>query len=107
MRELLTKRVESFSKSPPPDLWIIDGGKANLDLAKSILPIDIPVIAIAKEKIEKRANRSKSKANDLIYYNNEIIRLDYNNKLLQFIQLLRDEAHRLAITSHRNRRDNI
>jgi len=37
MRETLTRRINSFSKNPPPDLWILDGGKTLLNLAVEIL----------------------------------------------------------------------
>jgi len=37
MRELLTKRAESFSKNSPPDLWVLDGGETLLKLALDIL----------------------------------------------------------------------
>jgi excinuclease ABC subunit C len=52
MKETLTRRVESFSKNPPPDLWVIDGGATLLKLAIEILEaygVFIDVIAITKE----------------------------------------------------------
>ncbi|MEK6659716.1 MAG: excinuclease ABC subunit UvrC, partial [Campylobacterota bacterium] len=52
MREMLTRRVESFSKNSPPDLWILDGGSTLLNLALEILNsngVFLDVIAIAKE----------------------------------------------------------
>lgn len=104
MKETLTRRVLSFESNPPPDLWVIDGGKALLNLAKDILSsvgVDIDVIAISKEKIDVKANRSKGKANDTIYTINDTLRLLPTDKRLQFIQKLRDEAHRSAISFHK------
>lgn len=107
MREALTRRVESFEKNPPPDMWLLDGGKANLMLAIDILAsvgVDIAVAAIAKEKIDGKAHRAKNSANDLIYTEAEIIKLPTSDKRLQFLQNLRDEAHRFALNYHRKQK---
>lgn len=53
MREVLTRRALDFDKIPPPDLWLIDGGKALLDLAKEIIVssgVNVDILAISKEK---------------------------------------------------------
>ena len=105
MRELLTRRVESFSKISPPDLWIIDGGSTLLSLAIEILKekrVNLDVIAIAKEKLDFKAHRAKGASKDIIYTQyGEIIELKPTDKRLQFIQKLRDEAHRFAINYHK------
>jgi len=107
MKELLSKRCESFEKNPPPDLWVIDGGETLLKLAKNICDsfgVDIDIIAISKEKSGKKTIRSKGKAKDRIYgVNGEIILNDYD-KCKLFIQKLRDEAHRFAIKFHRSQK---
>lgn len=107
MKETLTKRVESFSKNPAPDLWVIDGGSALLKLAMDILEsvgVNIDVIAIAKEKVDAKAHRAKGKAKDIIYTNDEVYKLHTSDKRLQFIQRLRDEAHRFAIAFHKKQK---
>ena len=104
MRETLTRRVESFSKNSPPDLWIIDGGTTLLKLAKDILDssgVFIDVIAISKEKIDAKSHRAKGKANDILHTINESFKLKSSDKRLQWAQNLRDEAHRSAITFHK------
>ncbi|MEJ2413884.1 MAG: helix-hairpin-helix domain-containing protein, partial [Sulfurimonas sp.] len=104
MRETLTRRVESFTKNPAPDLWILDGGATLLNLALDILAsngVTIDVIAISKEKVDAKAHRAKGKAKDIIYTKNEIFKLKESDKRLQWIQNLRDEAHRSAITFHK------
>ena len=104
MRETLSRRVESFVKSSPPDLWILDGGATLLTLALSILEshgISLDVIAISKEKVDAKAHRAKGKAKDIIYTKEDIFRLKESDKRLQWIQNLRDEAHRSAITFHK------
>jgi len=107
MREMLTRRVEKFEQNPPPDLWIIDGGKALLDLANNILQsvgVNIGVVAIAKEKVDAKAYRAKGKAKDLLYLEDDIFRLETSDKRLQFLQKLRDEAHRTAINFHKRQK---
>ena len=104
MRETLTRRVNSFVKNSPPNLWILDGGATLLKLALEILEsnaINLEVIAISKEKIDAKTHRAKGKANDIIYTKDEIFRLKNSDKRLQWIQNLRDEAHRSAITFHK------
>ncbi len=104
MRETLTRRVESFSKNSPPDLWIIDGGATLLKLAYEILEsnsIFLDVIAISKEKIDAKAHRAKGKANDILHTKDDIFRLKNSDKRLQWTQNLRDEAHRAAISFHK------
>ena len=104
MRETLTRRVESFSKNSPPDLWVIDGGTTLLKLAKDILDssaTNIDVIAISKEKIDAKSHRAKGKARDILHTVDESFSLLPSDKRLQFIQNLRDEAHRCAITFHK------
>ena len=107
MKEMLSRRISDFKLHPAPDLWILDGGKANLNLAITLLEaenINLDVIAIAKEKLDAKAHRAKGAAKDLIYTVNGIIELKPNDKRLHWIQRQRDEAHRYAITYHQNRK---
>jgi len=104
MRETLSRRVQSFSKESPPDLWILDGGSTLLKLALEILDsfsISLDVIAISKEKVDAKAHRAKGKANDIIYTQSAVFRLQNSDKRLQWVQNLRDEAHRAAINFHK------
>ena len=104
MRETLTRRVNSFSKNSPPDLWIIDGGTTLLSLAKDIIKssgVYIDVIAISKEKIDKKSHRAKGKANDILHSTKQSFKLANSDKRLQWAQNLRDEAHRSAISFHK------
>jgi len=104
MRETLSRRVESFSKNPPPDLWVLDGGATLLKLAIDILDsngVFLDVIAISKEKVDAKTHRAKGKANDIIYTEDDVFRLLPSDKRLQWTQNLRDEAHRSAIGFHK------
>ncbi|MCR4941383.1 MAG: excinuclease ABC subunit UvrC [Campylobacter sp.] len=107
MRESLTARALRFDKLSPPDLWVIDGGEALLNLAKEILQssgANVDVIAISKEKINTKAHRAKNSAKDKIYTKNTKFELSTDDKRLQFFQKLRDEAHRFVITFHQKTR---
>jgi len=107
MKELLSRRIEKFAQAPAPDLWILDGGTANLNLALMLLKeanVNLDVIAIAKEKLDAKAHRAKGAAKDMLYTPNGIIELKPNDKRLHWIQRQRDEAHRYAITYHQNKK---
>ncbi len=107
MREMLTRRIEDFPENPPPDLWILDGGAANLSLANKLLDeagVNLDVIAIAKEKLDFKAHRAKGAAKDTIYTQNGIIEFKPADKRLHWIQLQRDEAHRFAIAYHQKKK---
>ena len=107
MKELLTRRIESFEKNSPPHLWILDGGETLRRLAISLLEeakINLEVIAIAKEKLDAKAHRAKGSAKDIIYTEHSVFELSTNDKRLQWVQRQRDEAHRFAITYHQNKK---
>jgi len=107
MREMLGRRISDFTKEPPPDLWILDGGDANLNLALQLLKdakVNLNVIAIAKEKLDAKAHRAKGAAKDILYTDNGIVELKPNDRRLHWIQRQRDESHRFAITYHKNKK---
>jgi len=104
MKEMLSRRIEDFDRQSPPDLWILDGGEANLNLAKKLLEkahVNLDVIAIAKEKLDAKAHRAKGAAKDLLHTLQGVIELKANDSRLHWIQKQRDEAHRYAIAYHR------
>jgi len=107
MKEMLSRRIEKFQESPAPDLWILDGGQANLNLAQTLLKesnVNLDVIAIAKEKLDAKAHRAKGAAKDMMYTSSGLFELKPNDKRLHWIQRQRDEAHRYAITYHQNKK---
>lgn len=104
MKEMLTRRIEGFSNNPPPDLWILDGGSTLRTLAVDLLAsygVNLDVIAISKEKIDAKSHRAKGSARDILHTEDATLRLESTDKRLQFVQMLRDEAHRSAITFHK------
>lgn len=84
-------------KEDLPDLVLIDGGKGQLSSAVTVLKDlglkDLPVIGLAK-KLEEVFQPGMS----------ESIILAKTSSTLKLLQQIRDEAHRFAITHHRNRR---
>ncbi len=107
MKEMLSRRIESFYKNPVPDLWILDGGETLRRLAVQLLDeahIELNIIAIAKEKLDEKAHRAKGAAKDIVYTEHSVFELKTTDKRLQWIQRQRDEAHRFAITYHQNKK---
>jgi excinuclease ABC subunit C len=100
MREVVTRRYKrgQEEKKPMPSLVLIDGGLGQLHAAAEALAtleiINQPLAAIAKRE-------------EIIYVlgqENEPVVLDHHSPVLHLIQLIRDEAHRFAVTFHRKRR---
>jgi excinuclease ABC subunit C len=101
MREVVTRRYARLQeeKQPFPGLVLIDGGVGQLhaaaDALESLGIINQPVASIAKRE-------------EIIYVlgqEKEPIVLDRFHPILHLIQMVRDEAHRFAVTFHRTRRN--
>ena len=88
--------------SPWPDLVLIDGGLGQLNAARETLGElgvrDLALIAIAKGP-ERDAGRET-----FFRSGREPFRLKPRDPVLYFVERLRDEAHRFAVGSHRQRR---
>ena len=106
MDEVLRRRFGKGEKSKPyPDLLVVDGGKGQLNIAVSVVK-DLKIgdrfdiIGIAK-KDEKRGE-----VQDKIYKPGRVNPVNFGKEgdLLLFLQRIRDEAHRFAISFHRKRR---
>jgi excinuclease ABC subunit C len=100
MREVVTRRYKRIQeeKKKMPSLILIDGGLGQLhaaaDALGSLQIINQPLAAIAKRE-------------EIIYVygqEDEPVVLDHHSPMLHLIQLIRDEAHRFAVTFHRKRR---
>ncbi|MDX6450199.1 MAG: excinuclease subunit [Gaiellaceae bacterium] len=109
MREVISRRFSRLSADPSSDDWnesfvampnlvVIDGGKGQLSAALAAMQeLDLPrvaVISLAK-RIEEVFVPGRS----------DPILLDGRSPGLQLLQRIRDEAHRFAVTFHRQRRD--
>ncbi|WP_457606487.1 excinuclease ABC subunit UvrC [Nitratifractor sp.] len=105
MMEMLQRRIGDFDREPAPDLWLLDGGETLRRLAEDLLDqagVNLPVLAIAKEKLDAKAHRAKGAARDILHGPGGELRLEPGDPRLQRLQRLRDEAHRFAIAFHRN-----
>ena len=106
IKEVLSRRfkralLEKDNYLSIPDLLLIDGGKGQYSAAKEVLSEfgihDLPMIAIAKGK-------QRNAGNETFFYNGKSYKFEKNDSTLFFLQRLRDEAHRFAISSHRLKR---
>lgn len=107
LREVLTRRYKRAKEEDNlPDTLLIDGGKGHLNLALEVLSeLDVStvdVIAIAKEESKHTRGMTQEKIHSP--YEKEPIQLNPHSPLLFFLQKIRDEAHRFAITFQRARR---
>ena len=102
MKEMLQRRIEKFKEEVPPDLWVLDGGVGQINLAKDLLNsagVNLEVVGISKEKLDSKAHRAKGAALDILRdEKGQEYRLKSSDKRLQFLQKLRDEENRFAIT---------
>lgn len=97
MKEVLERRL--LAQDPPPDLILLDGGKAQLNAALSIIKklrlSGIDLISLSKEQ----ARHDKGLANEKIFLPSQDLPLMLPPKspVLLFLQRIRDEAHRFSI----------
>jgi excinuclease ABC subunit C len=97
--EAVTRRYQRLVAEgrPMPDLILIDGGRGQLNAA---------VAAMEKLEIRGIPIAGLAKREEEIYLPSveEPLRLERHDPALQLLQLVRDETHRFAVTSHRKRR---
>jgi excinuclease ABC subunit C len=101
MREVITRRYKRVTedKLKMPSLILIDGGIGQLHAAAQ---------ALEGLQITSQPLASIAKREEIIYVygqENDPVVLDHHNPVLHLVQVIRDEAHRFAITFHRKRRE--
>jgi len=106
MKEVLKRRFSRALKEEKntltlPDLILIDGGKGQYSVSREILNDlglhELPIIAIAKGK-------NRNAGDETFFHEGKAIKFKKNDSTLFFLQRLRDEAHRFAISTHRSKR---
>ena len=110
MKEVLTRRFSRALREDPdktsgqwPDLVLLDGGKGQLSMGLQVFEeLGIDDIAIAG--IAKGPDRNAGRERIFLSDGSPVIELEARNPALYFLQRLRDEAHRFAIGSHRQKR---
>jgi excinuclease ABC subunit C len=107
LKEVLVRRLKHIEKDTDPSLVskpslvLIDGGKSQLSVLKSVIPQDIPLLGISKGK---RLKRKKQTQIDEFWIRkgNEILQIEVQN--VNILVRLRDESHRFALLHHRKLR---
>jgi excinuclease ABC subunit C len=106
MQQVLERRYRKIISEDlvKPDIILIDGGKGQLGVAKSIMEelgiSDIVLVGVSKGPLRKSGTETLFTSNGVILEN-----IDQSDLGFHLIQQIRDEAHRFAITGHRARRD--
>ncbi len=106
MREVINRRFKRVLQEKEnyltlPDLILIDGGKGQYSVVRETMNElglhEIPVIAIAKGKF-------RNSGDETFFHNGKNFKFEKNDPTLFFLQRMRDEAHRFAISAHRAKR---
>lgn len=101
MAQVLKRR---YSKHALPDLLLIDGGKGQLGVAKTVLEQLGKLKQTLLVGIAKGEGR-KAGLEVLHFLHHQPIDLPADSKALHLLMYVRDEAHRFAISAHRKKRD--
>ena len=106
IREVLDRRFKRAIQEKGnflsfPDLVLIEGGKGQYSSAREVMNElglnEIPIIAIAKGKF-------RNSGNETFFHNGKEYKFNKNDPTLFFLQRIRDESHRFAISAHRAKR---
>ncbi|MFC0337021.1 Excinuclease ABC subunit C [Kushneria avicenniae] len=106
MRQALTRRYKRIQSGdvPRPDILIVDGGKGQLNMAREVFEeqgvYDIVLLGVAKGTTRKPGLETL-----FLDTVERSLTLESASGALHLIQHIRDEAHRFAITGHRQQRD--
>lgn len=110
MHQALTRRYRALKKATLtngegklPDLLVIDGGKGQVKQAREVLQ-SLEITGVQIIGITKGEGRRAELDTLLLSETNEKVILPADSKAMHLIQHIRDEAHRFAITGHKNRR---
>jgi excinuclease ABC subunit C len=109
--EVIKRRFagSSGTRLPLPDLFLVDGGKGQLSRAvKALEELEIngfQVAAISKARAAKRMGAAASTDEIFIPGRVNPLKIESHAGAMHLLQMLRDEAHRFALTSHRRKRN--
>ena len=98
MEEVLTRRFTDERFDVYPDILMMDGGRGQVNVALRVLDqlhLNIPVCGMVKDDNHRTRG---------LYFNNEEITFPKNSEIFGMITRLQDEAHRFAITYHKQLR---
>jgi excinuclease ABC subunit C len=105
MHQALTRRYTRLKEGEGklPDILFIDGGKGQLAEAQKVLE-ELQVSDVVLVGVAKGPERKAGLETLFLYGHDQPIILPTDSPALHLIQQIRDEAHRFAITGHRQRR---
>ena len=105
MRQVVMRRYTRIKKEDGklPDLVLIDGGKGQVSSAREILS-EIQLETLPLVGVAKGPGRKPGQEVLIMSDGSKEMRLPANSAALHLVQEIRDEAHRFAITGHRQRR---
>lgn len=105
MKQVLTRRYQGLKErdAPIPDVILIDGGKGQLKQAEDVLE-ELQISGVMLLAISKGEGRKP--IFDQVHLSGRVqpLALPVNSEAKHFLQQIRDEAHRFAISGHRKKR---
>ncbi len=116
IREVVKRRLErGVRDNDLPDLLVIDGGRGQLESALSAYAefpgLPLQIVSLAKSRTEKTTKRSSAPKHSLERVfkpgQDTPIPLVPGSPAFRIMTQVRDEAHRFAITKHRNKRSRL
>ena len=101
MQEVIYRRYFRLlkEKQPFPDLIIVDGGIAQVNVAKEVitsLGLDLEVVGLVKDQFHN--------TRAIVTFNNIELEVDKESELFFFLSRMQDEVHRFAINYHKKLR---
>ncbi len=105
LRQALLRRYTRIQEGEGklPDILFVDGGKGQVNVAQQVLE-ELQMVGIMLVGVAKGADRRPGMESLFLSGSDAPIILPHDSPALHLIQQLRDEAHRFAITGHRQRR---
>lgn len=106
MRQALERRFKRLQKGEGkcPDVLLVDGGKGQLNMAREVFA-ELDIVGVQLVGVAKGTTRKPGLETLFLETVDTTLNLDSGSPALHLIQHVRDEAHRFAITGHRQRRD--
>jgi excinuclease ABC subunit C len=106
MEEVLTRRYGRLKREGAelPDLVIVDGGRGQLNVAERVFE-ELQIEGVELLGVAKGPERRPGEEDLWRPGNDHAFGLDPHSKALHLLQQIRDEAHRFAVSGHRQRRD--
>ncbi|MBP7189684.1 MAG: excinuclease ABC subunit UvrC [Rickettsiaceae bacterium] len=103
LAEVMRRRLEKIIKDPgsKPTLMIIDGGRGHMSTVQSVMNkmnCFIPFVCMSKGP-DRNAG-----VEQFHMVGRDVFTISKDEKVMKYLQILRDEAHNFAIKSHRKRR---